>query len=370
MFRTCLRFVSIHCSCQFSLVNLQSLFRFVQRNKKKAANKKAAQKKKNNAQTKKNDEKDDNDRGDTVTHQCGKHNLSHHHNCENNSKMDIKGKLISYFTSTIITTFYATFAYFASMYVVIKLGLFDSAFTENGLEFYAEKAHPKLKEFFPTLDMPLNTIVNIGYVNVGLVIVAHTQKLLMNKKLKDSDAAMFFIFGWSAFLYGHVQFWRILLQRQHESVMDQWITLPIFAWTVAWTIHLFYDWSLVTNIVIIMLSTVSYCLTWYSKIGFEIALGWHIIAGLISGGTLYWRIPLRKVRRTFWITLLMCSGFVILKLLDLQLPAYHEMFYTVSGHFLSKICDFLMIYFTAQFFLHCNMTINKYNLRASKTKND
>ena len=282
--------------------------------------------------------------------------------------MNLLGKLFSYFTSTIITTFYVTVAYFFAMHYVIKLGYFDEVHTENGLEFYAEKAHPKLKEILPSLKMPLNTLVNMGYLNVGLIVIAHVQKLFMNKKLSNSDAAMFFIFGWSSFLYGHVQFWRIILQEHREAVMNQWITLPIFAWTVAWTCHLYYGWSLLRNISIVAVSTMSYCLTWYSRYGFEISLGLHIATALLCGALLYCTTTSKKAGRAFWVSAVMCCGFVSLKLLDLELPKYHPLFTTVSGHFLSKICDFVQIYHVSQFFMHVNIAANNQMLKTKNAK--
>lgn len=293
----------------------------------------------------------------------------HDDQCElKRGNMNLLGKLFSYFTSTIITTFYVTVTYFIGMYYVIKLGYFDGVKTENGLKFYAEIAHPKLKELLPTLQMPLNTLVNMGYLNVGLIVVAHAQKLLMNKKLKDSDAAMFFIFAWSTFLYGHVQFWRIILQDHHHAVMDQWITLPIFAWVVAWTCHLYHGWSIVRNIAIVALSTASYCLAWYSPTGFEIALGGHIVCALFYATLLYSSTTSKKAGRAFWISLVMCCGFVGLKLLDLELPKYHPVFTTVSGHFLSKVCDFLQVYYVAQFFMHVNLAANNRSLKTKTNK--
>ncbi len=291
----------------------------------------------------------------------------HDDRCEyKRGNMNLLGKLFAYFTSTITTTFYVTVGYFVCIYFVIKQGYFDSVLTENGVEFYAEKPHPKLHELFPTLKLPMNTLVNIGYLNVGLIVIAHAQKLLMNKKLTESDAAMFFIFGWSGFLYGHVQFWRIILQQQHQSVMDQWVTLPIFAWIVCWTCHIYYGWSFVRNLVITAVSTASYCLTWYDRNGFDIILGIHISCAIFYGSMLYWNTSSKKAKRDFWIAILLCAGFVVLKLLDLHLPEYHPIFTTFSGHFLSKICDFLQMYFVAKFFMHVNLAANKRKLKAKE----
>ncbi len=291
--------------------------------------------------------------------------------CEHKrGNMNILCSIFSYFTSTIIVTFYTAVAYFIAMYFVIKQGYFDTVHTENGLKFYAEKAHPRLKELLPTLDMPLNTIVNIGYLNVGLIVVAHAQKLLMSKKFSNSDAAMFFIFGWSSFLYGHVQFWRIILQTQQRSVMDQWITLPIFAWTICWTCHVYHGWSFLRNVTIIAISTASYCLTWYDRHGFEIVLGLHIVCALFYASTLYWNTTSRKAGRDFWLAICMCAGFVVLKLLDLELPKYHPVFTTVSGHFLSKICDFLQVYYVSKFFMHVTLAANKLKTKGAKSKTE
>ena len=282
--------------------------------------------------------------------------------------MNLLGKLFSYFTAPIFTTFYGTVAYFFAIHYVIKLGYFDNVHTETGLEFYAEKPHPKLKEILPTLKMPLNTLVNIGYLNVGLLVVAHAQKLLMNKKLSNSDAVMFFIFGWSSFLYGHVQFWRIILQEHRDAVMDQWITLPIFGWTIVWTSHLLFGSKPLKQLCIMTVSTASYCGTLLNQYGFEMVLGAHIFAVLMCGSTLYCHTTSRKAGRPFWISVITCTGFVALKLLDLELPKYHPIFYTLSGHFLSKICDFLQIYYVAQFFMYVNLAANNRSLKTNAVK--
>ncbi|KAF3812439.1 hypothetical protein GH733_019575 [Mirounga leonina] len=72
------------------------------------------------------------------------------------------------------------------------------------------------------------------------------------------------VFAGMALVYGLVRWLRIATQ-----LLDQWLTLPIFAWLVAWRLSL--DGCL---------SLGSYGLALLHPCGFEVALGAHIAAAV------------------------------------------------------------------------------------------
>jgi len=87
--------------------------------------------------------------------------------------------------------------------------------------------------------------------------------------------------------------------------------------------------------------------------GFEIALGTHIVIIFFLTSSMIFYAPKRKKSKAmieFIYSILCCSGFVGLKLLDLQLGSMHKIFTVVSGHFMSKVFDIGQIYFMLRFF--------------------
>ena len=100
---------------------------------------------------------------------------------------------------------------------------------------------------------------------------------------------------------------------------------------------------------ILLLSTCSYLLAVIHPLGFEVALGIHILFAVLSA-----MVPLKMVNFhrdlvvTCFCAVFCCACFVFLKLLDHQIPLLWNLF---SGHFFSKIGDFMQIHFSLEFFL-------------------
>lgn len=231
-------------------------------------------------------------------------------------------------------------------------GGFDGAFTETGLKHYAERASPILKAVLPKwLKMPLNTVVNFGYVIIGaywLAVIFHHHG---QKNIGEIDAYTFYVFNFMACFYGPIQTIRIIMDKHRFAILDQWVTLPFFMWVFVWGRYLTNGWSNLRVHTAITFSVSSYVLTLYYDIGFEIALGLHIILGVGGAVLAYRKYYTPDAQTPFICAILCCTGFVILKLLDLHLAKIHPFFTKVSGHFLSKIADFLQIHYVSKFFM-------------------
>jgi len=168
--------------------------------------------------------------------------------------------------------------------------------------------------------------------------------------------------GWQ-FFYGPIQLGRIITQEHRWAVMDQWYTLPFFAWVIVWGVYMFrkspknlphdaalqgkYIWAIMTS------SLLSYCLALIHDVGFDMALGIHILLAVGIGVLVYLSHKTAGTSFALGMACISCSVFVILKLLDHELPGFHPVFNIVSGHFLSKIGDVCQIHFTAMFFHEC-----------------
>ncbi|XP_005094422.1 transmembrane protein 187 [Aplysia californica] len=251
-----------------------------------------------------------------------------------------------------LSSFFPVSVIFFVLVGISYTGIFDNAELEIGLEHYAEEA------WLPfTNVMPLNTLINFGYTGLGLYWCWFTKTATTQGMLKGNDSRLFYCLNIMASIYGVVQFLRITTQTVIWAVLDQWCTLPFFALLLGWGLYLQRGWSSLRFFVILTISILSYGLVLISKIGFEIALGFHILAAVTGGIIAYRKYPPYGSLRTFFLALLSCSGFVILKLLDHQLPFLFCGFKYVSGHFLSKICDIYQIYFVNDFFL--DITLEK-----------
>ena len=252
----------------------------------------------------------------------------------------------------------------AGFSVPILLGLVDKAKTENGPDHYAEKPVTFISKWYPGLPMPLNTIVNLGYVLVGFLWLYYTYQLDRQLRIKPPDAYCAYAFAWIGVIYGPIQLARILTQEHRWAIADQWATLPFFSWVGTWGLGVLYGWSWCRMVIITSISIASYFLTQFTEIGFEIALAFHILFAVAVGGILLKKYPSSDTIQTFILAISCCSGFVIVKLMDHELPEIHPIFTIISGHFLSKIADFMQIYYVAEFFYW--VTQEKYYLQRSK----
>lgn len=241
---------------------------------------------------------------------------------------------------------------FSGMLISAYSGLFNHVELDIGLEHYAEPT------WLPVFNvMPLNTIINLGYVGLGLHWFWLTRTASHYGLLKDKDAALFYTLNLSCVLYGFIQLLRIVTQGVIWSVLDQWCTLPFFALLLVWGFFYQYGWSSKRAFLIMSVSLLSYMLSLFFKIGFEIALGFHIIIAVCGALMAYRQHPAQGSLTPFFLGLLSCLGFIVLKLLDHRLAELCVIFRYVSGHFLSKICDIAQIHFTNDFFL--GLTLQK-----------
>ncbi|GFO44055.1 transmembrane protein 187 [Plakobranchus ocellatus] len=241
---------------------------------------------------------------------------------------------------------------FSAMFTAVLSGLFDKVELELGLQHYAEMP------WFPLFNvMPLNTVINLGYIGLGLFWCGFTSTALEQGMFKGRDCLLFYIFNIMASCYGCVQLLRILSHHVVWAVLDQWCTLPFFAFVFVWGLYLTYGWSSSRAFLILMTSIMSYCITLFCSLGFEIILGIHMACAITGGVLAYKRYPAAETLSTLYQALLSCSGFVFLKLFDHRLVQVSSVFKVVSGHFLSKICDIYQIHLVNNFFL--DLTLEK-----------
>jgi len=239
-------------------------------------------------------------------------------------------------------------------FVLMSASFMDCVQVNLGLHHYAESLSPLST---PWLPMPLNAIVNFGYVAVGIFWILRVYRLLTNGAISADEAYLMYVFACMAVLYGPVQLIRIITHHRLAGILDQWYTLPIFAW-VGVSCQQIGRTSRkleVCSIGLIMtLSVTSYGLAVLHSRGFEVALGAHI-CGVVAEAWRVQRLALTEHDRqrqlsAFIRAVVCCTGFVTLKLADWYLVHHFPMLFAVlSGHFWSKIADFLQIHYACQF---------------------
>lgn len=232
-----------------------------------------------------------------------------------------------------------------SAFAVVKtFSVFERANVELGFHHYAEKADPDT-----ILKMPANAVVNLGYGMVGLYWLRRANK--QRHKLKD-EAFFFYVFAWMSLFYGFVQFGRIVTQTRSFAILDQWFTLPFFAWIVCWNEFMYRGyWQTPRFLSIMRISVLSYFAVLFYDFAFEAVLGLHILTGVVYSLRTQFKPDLgtHKSCVFFYLALISCAGFVVLKLSDHYLARY-SLFQTLTGHFWSKVCDVTQIHFAASFF--------------------
>ncbi|XP_008069736.1 transmembrane protein 187 [Carlito syrichta] len=224
-------------------------------------------------------------------------------------------------------------------------GVFDGVFVEVGHEHYAEVPVASLPA---ALAMPFNSLVNLAYVLLGVYWLRRDAgdagRSVGQRRagyLKDVFAAM-------ALLYGPVQWLRIWTQARPAAVLDQWLTLPIFAWPVAWCLCLDGGWRPCRLLVIEGLSLSSYGLALLHAQGFEVALGVHVAAAVGQALRTHRQSGSASSATYLALGVLSCLGFVVLKLCDHHLARW-RLFQRLTGHFWSKVCDVLQFHFAFLF---------------------
>ncbi|XP_063287531.1 transmembrane protein 187 [Pelobates fuscus] len=254
------------------------------------------------------------------------------------------GRLLSSLTQD--KTIWHVTAAFTLCLIFVSTGVLDTVTTELGFGHYAEKPISWLPLF---LAMPFNSLVNLGYIVLGIYWLG--QK---NASVGIKDPIGLYlknIFSWMAILYGPVQWVRLWTQAHWAAVLDQWFTLPIFAWACIWCNSIMKNWTTGYFLILEVISISSYFLCLLHPQGFEVALSIHIVCAVVAGVKLQNRYGDASSRTYLFLALTSCLGFVCLKLLDHWL-AQSFMFQTLTGHFWSKVCDILQFHYAFCFLTH------------------
>ncbi|XP_076829957.1 transmembrane protein 187 [Brachyhypopomus gauderio] len=235
--------------------------------------------------------------------------------------------------------------------IFANTGIFDKVVVDISYDAYAEKKVAQLPAF---LAMPFNCLINVGYVIVGIY--------WLRRRVCGTDAHsaayMKDVFAFMAIAYGPVQWTRLATFRRVPSVLDQWFTLPIFAWVPIWCHVIENGWSTSYALIVEACSFISYALALLGDQGFEVALGCHIAFALLRSIEVQRRHGDAISLRYFAHAALACSGFVILKLLDHTLAEFW-MFQNLTGHFWSKVCDILQFHYSFCFLTHLTQIAHK-----------
>lgn len=226
--------------------------------------------------------------------------------------------------------------------------LFDKVVTENGFKYYAET--PVTVGKFRL--MPMNALVNLGYVVIGLWWTRRGLKLLKKDRIGKHELTFLVVTSWMSILYGAVQCLRIMRQWHKYAVLDQWCTFPFFAW-IALGFKSVADgrWSHARNGQCMAVSLLSYFLALFMNQGFELVLLAHVVLTIVSSGVMYAKLGNVKMVVSWVEAFACCVGFVVLKVYDFELVRVHVLFHTFTGHFWSKVCDVLQIHFALEYFL-------------------
>ncbi|XP_069501535.1 transmembrane protein 187 [Ambystoma mexicanum] len=227
----------------------------------------------------------------------------------------------------------------------VSTGLLDDVATDLGYAHYAEKPVPGLHAF---IAMPFNCLVNLAYIFVGIYWL-HQDDVA----LRQGQVSLYIknVFASMAVVYGPVQWIRLWTFTHRTAVLDQWFTLPIFAWVPVWCQSILHGWRPGTSLAIEGISLASYALTLAHTLGFDFALGCHILAAALSGLQVQQRHGTSASRAYMVLALLSCVGFVALKLLDHHLTRW-IFFQRLTGHFWSKVCDVLQFHYSMRFLTH------------------
>ncbi|XP_028834112.1 transmembrane protein 187 [Denticeps clupeoides] len=232
---------------------------------------------------------------------------------------------------------------------VANSALFDEVSVDLTYEHYAEARDERLPAF---LAMPFNCLVNLGYVVLGVA-------WLLKDRDRRGTAAGYSkdVFASMAVAYGPVQWLRLASLRRAPGVLDQWFTLPIFAWVPAWCRVVERGWRTRYALLVEGASLLSYALALLHRRGFEAALAGHVAFAVAEGFALQRRRGDGRSLRYLLLAVLCCGGFVLLKVLDHAL-ARHWAFQHLTGHFWSKVCDILQFHYSLSFlsYLHQKKT--------------
>jgi len=223
--------------------------------------------------------------------------------------------------------------------------LFDRVTVDLSSEHYAEQ----VVDYLPAvLAMPFNSVVNVAYIFMGLYwLFRHTSS-------GETEESRYVrqVFALMAVCYGPVQWVRLATLRRAPAVLDQWVTLPIFAWVPVWCAYIeggASAWRPLVAVAVQLCSVLSYGLSLGHSRGFDVALGCHILVAVRKGVGVQRLYGDGVSLRHLLLAVVSCGGFVVLKLLDHWLAQQGAVFHCVTGHFWSKVCDVLQFHFTLCF---------------------
>lgn len=222
--------------------------------------------------------------------------------------------------------------------------LFDAVAVDLSYDHYAEQ---RVEHFPAFLAMPCNSLVNLLYVLTGIYwLLRDTDKV-------ESEQGRYLrqVFAFMSIFYAPVQWVRLALLQRAPAVLDQWVTLPIFAWVLVWIGFIERGpagWRVWHAALLELLSFLSYGLALLHERGFAAALGAHVLLAVYKAVRVQLTHGNGRTRRYFLFAVLSCCGFVVLKLLDLPLAQY-RIFQRLTGHFWSKVCDASQVHFSLCF---------------------
>ncbi|KAL1023595.1 hypothetical protein UPYG_G00043300 [Umbra pygmaea] len=240
---------------------------------------------------------------------------------------------------------------FCACLALASTGLFDRVLVDMNYDHYAEKTVDYLPCY---LAMPFNSLINLGYIGIGIYWI-----LQRTDSKRDPEAKYVKdVFALMAIAYGPVQWVRLATLRRVPAVLDQWFTLPMFAWVPVWCHFIEHGWRPRYAIAMEMCAIFSYGLALVHDQGFEVVLVIHIIFAAIKGVGVQRNHGDFRSLRYMVLALLSCSGFVVLKLLDHNLAQYRP-FKHFTGHFWSKVCDILQFHYSFCFLTHLSSIAQK-----------
>lgn len=229
---------------------------------------------------------------------------------------------------------------FALCVALANTCLFDSVAVDLSYDHYAERPVEYLPGF---LAMPCNCLVNLTYIVMGLYWLWHA-----DGTESEQNRYMRQVFAFMAVFYAPVQWTRLAVLRRTPAVLDQWFTLPIFAWVPVWINFIERGpatWCASRAALFELASLLSYGLALAHERGFEVALGCHVALALYQAVRVQVAHGDGRTRAYLVLAALSCAGFVGLKLLDHWL-AQGRLFQRFTGHFWSKVCDVLQFHFS------------------------
>ncbi|XP_026216685.1 transmembrane protein 187 [Anabas testudineus] len=227
---------------------------------------------------------------------------------------------------------------FALCVVLANTSLFDSVAVDLSYDHYAEKRVDSLPAF---LAMPCSCVVNLAYIVMGLYW------LVWRGDATETEQSRYMrqVFAFMAVFYGPVQWTRLAVLRRAPAVLDQWLTLPIFAWVPVWISVIERGPAKWRAAALELASLLSYGLALAHERGFEVALGCHVALAVYKAVRVQAAHGDGRTRGYLVLGVLSCAGFVLLKLLDHWLGRV-RLFQRFTGHFWSKVCDVLQFHWS------------------------